>query len=50
MADNAPKSGSNHPAPKRVHGRGWLKQRVRNGKTWRQRKLASTRYCRGGKF
>lgn len=40
-----PKSGSNPRAPKRKHGRGWLRKRNRFNGTWRERKLRSKRYC-----
>ena len=48
MSDNntyRPVAGGNARAPKRIHGRGWLLKRARNGLTWKQRKMRSHRYC-----
>jgi hypothetical protein len=47
MADQIkpPVGGGNPKAPKRVHGRGWLLKRARNGLSWQQRKARSQRYC-----
>lgn len=41
----APVAGGNPRAPKRVHGRNWLRKRNRRKGTWAQRKARSTRYC-----
>ena len=48
MADNdirPPVGGGNPRSPKRKHGRGWLKDRARAGRSWRERKMRSYRYC-----
>ena len=40
-----PVAGGNPRSPKRKHGRNWLLKRARGGKTWKQRKMQSRRYC-----
>jgi hypothetical protein len=43
---NREPSGGGYPkSPKKTRGRGWLARRHRHGKSWRERKMRSFRYC-----